>query len=138
MITLHILQLLSDEGFGTMNQDLFWDNMPINSLGKPVDGVWIVSRGAPLTRGTRTVEAFDIYSRYSNKITGSMKLNDILGFLKDNYASVCTLPVTQGSDLVFEKVTIEPTSNIENAGVDTNGKVVRVISGEVRYKQPIN
>lgn len=137
MITLHILQLLEDEGFGTINTDLFWEDIPVNQTGGNKDGVWIISRGAPLARGTRLIEAFDIYSRYADKVTGSLKLHNILYYLKEAYGTVCELPTTNESDLVFTNVAIEPTSNIENAGVDENGKVIRVISGQVSYNQPI-
>lgn len=136
MITLHILQLLADNGFGTIDTDLFWEEIPLDEKGEVKDGIWILSRGAPLTRGTRNIEAFDIYSRYANKVTGSQKLEDILSFLGGAYGTICDLPEVSGhSNNEYKKVAIQPTSNIENAGVDANGKVVRVISGQIIYNK---
>ena len=43
MITLHIAKLLEDEGFGIIDQDLFWEEMPLDSNGNARDGIWIVS-----------------------------------------------------------------------------------------------
>ena len=78
MITLHIAKLLEGEGFGIIDQDLFWEEMPLDSNGNARDGIRIVTRGSELSRnGTRTQD-FDIYSRSSNKVTGSKKLENIL------------------------------------------------------------
>lgn len=136
MITLHIAKLLEDEGFGTLEQDIFWDDMPVNAAGKPVDGIWIVTRGAPLTRFDITTQDFDIFSRYANKITGAQILEDILGFLKNAYGQVCELPeVPPYSYTRYYDVMLTPTSGIENVGIDQQNKVVRVISGEIKYKK---
>ena len=137
MVTLHILQLLENEGFGTIDTDLFWEEIPVDQTGGNKDGMWIISRGDPMARGLRTTQTFDIYSRYKNKITGSAKLQEILNYLKFNYVQ-CTLPTTEGSDFVYKNATITPSGNIENAGIDDNGKVIRVISGQVTYSEPIN
>lgn len=134
MIALHILKLLENEGFGTIDTDLFFEEVPLDSAGKPKQGVWIVERGTDISRLTHQTQNFDIYSRYTNKLTGYKKLEAILDFLQEAYGDVCELPaVPPYSSTVYENVRIEPTSSVENAGVDENGKVVRVISGIVRY-----
>ena len=46
MITLHIAKLLEDEGFGIIDQDLFWEEMPLDSNGNARDGIWIVTGGS--------------------------------------------------------------------------------------------
>lgn len=135
MITLHILQLLEDNGFGTIDTDLFWEEVPIDSSGNPKDGIWIVTRGTPVSRLNHQVQNFDIYSRYTNKVTGSQKLVDILDFLQQSYGEVCELPDTEDSNNTFTNVRITPTSNIENVGSDDNNKTVRVISGSVAYER---
>ena len=85
MITLHILKLLEEEGFGTIDTDLFWEEVPLNSQGDPKNGIWIVTRGVPIDRLHVYTQNFDIYSRYTNKITGSSKLEGILEFLQEAY-----------------------------------------------------
>ena len=134
MIALHILKLLENENFGTIDTDLFFEEVPLDSAGKPKQGVWIVERGTDISRLTHQTQNFDIYSRYTNKLTGYKKLESILGFLQEAYGEVCELPtVPPSSTAEYNNVRIEPTSSVENAGVDENGKVVRVISGIVRY-----
>lgn len=136
MIALHILKLLEDEGFGTIDTDLFFDEAPLDSTGKPKQGMWIVERGAGVDRFTHRTQNFDLYSRYTNKLTGYKKLESILEYLQEAYGEVCTLPpVPPHSSTVYNDVRLEPSSSVENAGVDDNGKIVRVISGVVRYNK---
>lgn len=136
MVTLHILKLLENEGFGTIDTDLFWEEVPLDSKSNPKDGVWIVSRGTAISRLNVEIQAFDIYARYPNKLTTHRKLKDILNFLKEAYGTVCDLPdVPPYSGDEYKQVIIEPTSSIENVGSDENEKIVKVISGLVHFRE---
>lgn len=136
MITLHIAKLLADEGFGTLDTDIFWEDAPLDSNGNPKDGVWIVPRGAEVNRFTIHTQQFDIYSRNKNKVTGSKKLEDILNYLQTAFEEVCELPTVPPHSLTrYYDVTITPVSSIENVGTDDQKKVVRVISGQVTFKK---
>lgn len=133
MISLHIAKLLEDEGFGTLDSDIFWEDMPLDSDGNPKEGIWVVPRGLEVSRFNSSPQAIDIYSRYSNKLTGSQKLQDILEFLREAYDTVCELPtVPPYSTTEYVNVQIVPTSSIENVGSDEQDKVVRVVSAEVK------
>lgn len=134
MVTLHLLKLLEDEGFGTLDTDLFWEEVPLNSEGNPKEGVWIVTRGTEISRIDIGIQNFDIYARYSNKVTCAKKLEDILRFLQDAYEEVCDLPtVPPHSTTQYTNVSIVPTSAVENVGTDENEKIVKVIAGVIRY-----
>lgn len=136
MVSLHIAKLLADQGFGTLDTDIFWEDMPLDSQGNPKNGIWIVPRGTPVSRFNHTQQPFDIYSRYSNKVTGSKKLEDILDYLQEAFEEVCELPtVPPHSTTRYYDCTITPTSVIENVGSDEQDKVVRVISGEIKFKK---
>lgn len=136
MVTLHIAKLLEEEEFGTLDVDIFWEDMPLDSMGNPKDGIWIVARGAAISRTDLTYQAFDIYSRNKNKVTSAKKLEDILDYLQEAYQEVCELPtVPPYSTTRYYDVRLTPTSGIENVGTDEQDKVVRVISGEIKYKK---
>lgn len=138
MITLHIAKLLEDEGFGTLDLDIFWEDMPVDDDGSPVDGIWIVPRGSEISRFRVTRQAFDIFARYDDKVVSSQKLESILEFLQDAYGEVCDLPAVEGiSETVYHNVQLMPTSGIENIGADEQDKVVRVISGEVIFNKEV-
>lgn len=136
MITLHICQLLEDAGFGTIDTDIFWEEIPVNVRGVPKSGIWVVPRGAPLSRLNVTYQAFDIYSRHAHKIVSSRKLEDILDYLQAAYHEVCELPeVPPYSETRYYDCQIQPTSGIENVGADDQDKIIRVISAEIKYKK---
>lgn len=136
MIALHILKLLEDEGFGTIDSDLFFEEAPLDGQGEPKQGVWIVERGTSVNRFNTQTQNFDIYSRYTNKLTGYKKLEAILNYLQEAYGEVCELPaVPPHSYTVYQNVRIEPTSSVENVGTDVDNKIVRVISGIVQYSK---
>lgn len=136
MITLHVLKALELAGFGTIDADLFWEDVPIGADGNAKDGVWVVTRGAPVSRFGATTQSFDVYSRYADKILGSQKLEQILEYLQRAYDEVCELPqVLPYSKNKYTNVRITPTSGIENVGTDENNKIVRVISGQVQCER---
>lgn len=136
MVTLHLLKLLEDRGFGVIDTNLFWEEVPLDSNGDPLDGVWIVTRGTEISRTNVGQQAFDIYARYANKLTTAGKLEDILNYLQEAYGEVCELPdVPPYSASVYSNVRIEPVSSVENVGTDENEKIVKLISGIIRYNK---
>lgn len=136
MINLHVLKLLEEEGYGTIDTDLFFEEVPLDSTGKPKQGLWIVPRASQVTPRNVRVQQFDIYSRYTNKLTGSKKLEDILDYFEQNSAKPCVLPeVPPYSATNYTNIRIIPLSSIENVGTDENGKIVRVIAAEIRYNK---
>lgn len=131
MITLHILQLLEDNDFGVIDTDLFFEKLGLDKVG-----LYITSRGSSLSRGTRTTQLFDIYSRGSDDVDGMERLERVLEFLTEAEGTVCDLPAVPGvSTNVYKNVDLEPTSNVENVGLDANNRVIYVISGQVRYNK---
>lgn len=134
MVTLHILKWLEQNNIGTVDTDLFYEEAPLDSKGIPRNGLWIVTRGATISRFGATIQDFDIYSRYTDKLTGSRKLTQVLELLQEAYGTVCDLQaVPPYTTDTLVNVRLEPTSSIENVGLDSNNKIVRVISGTVQY-----
>ena len=135
MVTLRILKLLEQHGFGTISVDapvtgkgLYFENLPIGKTG-----VAIFSRGATLSRGTRRTQAFDIYSRGENNVAGMQTLEQIVELMLDSFA-VCSLPAVAGVDETeYTSVSIVPISNIENAGADEKNRVVYSMTAQVTY-----
>jgi len=132
MITLHIIQLLQNEGFGTIDapvNGLFWEKLPLNSTG-----VAIFSRGTELGRGLRSSQAFDLYSRGTSDLRGADNLEKIMEYIEGNFVQ-CDLPLTAKSNKQYKKATIVMTSNVENLGLDENDRLIFRISAEVNYNK---
>lgn len=130
MITLSLLQYLSDNGFGTIDQDLFWQKLSLNRKG-----VFVLDIGQPQDRGMRRTQRYELYSRGTNDIDGYEKLVQIIDFLNAHYGDTCTLPkagVYDGSQ-AYENVTIMPLSTPTNVGEDANGRIIWSTTGELKY-----
>ena len=139
MVTLRILKLLEQNGFGTVDingtvktNGLYFEKMP---QGKT--GVAIFSRGAAMGRGLRTTQAFDLYSRGTNDVEGYQKLEEIAELMTESF-TVCTLPKITGIDETeYTNCSIVPISNIENAGQDENDRVLYVITAQITYSKGV-
>lgn len=130
MVTLHILQLLQNNGLGTIDQDLFWEKLPLG--GK---GVAIYSRGGPVTYGRRSAgQNFDLYSRGASDLHGADKLEKIWEFFADVYTA-CDLPLTAKSTKLYTNARIVPTGNVENLGADENDRIIFRLSAQVIYQK---
>ncbi len=135
MISLHFLQLLQDNSFGTIDTDLFWEKMPLDK-----NGIGIISRGGPLVRDRNSAtQELDLYSRHqTNDLLAADKLEKIWEFISENGIN-CTLPTTPKSNKLYQKTRIEPVSNIENLGQDETDRLMFRLSLRIKYvKQKVN
>lgn len=139
MITLHVLRLLADNGFGIMaltgnetgHDLLHFEKLPLDKYG-----VFIMSVGSPLSRGQRTTQAFDLYAMGRNDIEGMKKLEDILTFFADECWPTCILPAVPGySENTYKNCLIQPISNITNVGQDNTDRVIYSATATVTYRK---
>jgi hypothetical protein len=139
MITLRIGKLLEDNGFGQLSVDeevttngIFLEQMPQGATG-----VAVFSRGAPMGKGMRLSQAFDIYSRGLDNVEGYQKLENIAELMR-NSLTVCTLPIVEYvSEEAYNHCSIVPVSFIENAGIDENDRVVYMMTAQITYNREI-
>lgn len=131
MITLSFLKLLEDNGFGTIDEDLFFQKLALDNKGLSINDI-----GDPVSRGTRWTQSFELLSKGNNDVEGYKKLSDVLTFLKESYSNVCTLPeVPPHIEQEYTKVTIRPLSTITNVGYASDGRILYSIQGQITYKQ---
>lgn len=134
MVIHSLLQQLSDDGFGTVGTTLQIGVLPVDANGNPRTGVALTPRGLPVTRTDTYQQAVDFYVRDTNPLTASNTAQDLLEYLQDSFADICTLPALSGiTNETFSNVTITPTSSVEYVGIDDNSGVTFVVSGDVRY-----
>lgn len=139
MITLRILKLLEENGFGAINVDgtvtangLYFEKMPQGSTG-----IAIFSRGATMGHGMRLSQAFDLYSRGANDVEGYQVLEQITDLMSNSFA-LCTLPpITDIEETDYTHCSIVPISNIQNSGVDENDRVLYSMTAQVTYTKNV-
>lgn len=128
VLTLSLLKYLSDNGFGTIDQDLFWEKL---GLGK--NGIYITDVGDAQERGARKSTTYELYSRGDSDLDGYTKLQAVAEFLQKSY-DVCDLPaVAPYTDEGFTNASILPPSTISSMGEDGNGRIIYSITGRVYY-----
>lgn len=130
--TLSLMKFLSQNGFGTMSKDLFWEKLELSA-----NGVYITSNGQAQELHARRVQAFTLYSRGDTDISGYSKLENIIEFLNTS-DSICTLPSARdkASGIVAESignVYIRPLTTITNSGKDSEGKTIWLATGQIEY-----
>ena len=129
MITLSLLQHLENNGFGTVDKDLFWQKLSINK-----DGIFIADLGQAQDRGGRRFQRYELYSRGKSDIDGYQKLKAIIDFLNDSY-DTCILPacpLVSGSES-YSNITIMPLSTPTNIGENQNGRIIWSATGTIIY-----
>lgn len=139
MITLHVLKLLAENGFGTLmltgnesgDDRLYFEKLPVGKVG-----IYSMSNGSPVIRGSRRTQSFDLYARGKSDIDGAKRLESILDFFANECYPSCELPAIPGySDESYKRVIIVPTSEIANVGVDSTDRVIWQVSAQVIYNK---
>lgn len=128
MITLSLLKYLEDNGFGTIDSNLFWQK-----LGLDKKGLYISDLGEEQPRGARKSQLYQLFYRGSSDVEGYQKLKEIADFLSESYG-VCMLPaVPPVTESGYDNVAIMPLSNITSLGEDENGRIIYTVTGRIYY-----
>lgn len=128
IITLSLLKFLENNGFGKIDEDLFWEKL---GIGK--DGVYIADMGSSQDRGMRPSVSYEMYSRANDDVAAFTKLEQIRRFLLDSY-TICKLPsVPDYTAYSVHGVTITPPSTITNAGFDADGHIIYSFNGTIYF-----
>lgn len=130
--TLSLMKYLSQNGFGSLSKDLFWEKLELSA-----NGVYIVSNGQAQERFARRVQSFTLYSRGETDISGYTQLENIVEFLNSS-DSLCTLPSVRdkATNTVADSignVDITPLTTITNSGDDSEGKTIWIATGQIIY-----
>ena len=131
MITLSLLKFLENNGFGKIDENLFWQKV---GLGK--NGVYIVSIGQSSSRVRRRVQRYELYSRAETDLKALRQLEKIADFLnRFSTYEVCELPAVPkyGIENSYRNITISPVSTPTRVGEDKNGRIIWSVSGTIIY-----
>lgn len=127
-ITLSLLKLLEDNGFGKIDENLFWEK-----LGLGLDGLYIADIGSAQDRTTAPSTMYELYSRAKDDFEAYQQLQTVRDFLERSYTT-CNLPaVPPYTDEGFSGVTIMPPSTVSNNGIGEDGHIIYSITGRIYY-----
>lgn len=131
MITLHLLQYLEDNDFGTINVDLFDNLIPSDKVG-----VSAVALGGKTNVGRRSCSVMiDLYCRGADNIKGYDKLDKIRLFFTDQYNELCTLPTIDNvSNIEYTNVRFTEIGNVEMLPPDDKDRNLYRLSIQLNYQ----
>lgn len=131
MITLSFLKLLEEGGFGTIDDDLFFQKLTLDKKG-----IYIADIGDPVDKGSRDQQSYELYARGSSDVDGYQLLTEIRRYLIQEYSEICELPpvppiTTEG----YTNVELSKPSTITNVGLDGNNRIIYSMTGTIIYKE---
>lgn len=131
MITLSFLKLLENEGFGTIDGDLFYQKLTLDKKG-----LYIADIGDPVDRHSRDTQPYELLARGANDTDGYKLLTEIRRFLVKEYTNICELPpVPPITTKVYTNVELSKPSTITNVGLDDNNRIIYSMTGTIIYKE---
>lgn len=142
MITLALLEQMAEDQVAdlTIDEDLFWEEMPLQRDGKPARGVWLVTRGGDAgdAKNHNLHTTVDFYVALTNKPQTEAVHQRILWWITNN-PCFCELSGSVGDTTYsFTNVRLRPTTTPQNYGATENGLIVKIASAEVIYDLPKN
>mgnify|MGYP001356959708 CR=1 FL=1 len=131
MMSLHLLALLENNGFGTIDFDLWNGELPMNKTG-----IALIPRGGSVSDGGLVTQDFDLYARAitGQEIAMANLLEDIFIFLHRNCQ--CTLPPYIGccEDIeAYKLIDIKGITPLEDLGRDLEGNKLYRWAYQIKY-----
>jgi len=131
MITLSFLKLLENEGFGTIDTDLFFQKLTLDKKG-----IYIADIGDPVDKGSRDTQSYELLARGNTDVDGYQKLTAIRKFLIQNYSTICELPaVPPITTEEYSNVELSRPSTITNVGLDAQNRIIYSMTGTIIFKE---
>lgn len=132
MITLHLLQYLQENGFGTVGTNLFFEEIPLDKTG-----IGIISRGGEMSDGRISfTKRFDLYSRGVDNLSGMNDLETIREFFAEGWDSLCSLPTVPGiSDRLYQKCRITRIEDVDNLGKTEGDRIMYRFGADIIYQK---
>ena len=127
-------------GLGTVDQDLFWEELPQDPSA---EGIWVVTRGDAGTDNNAQIISVDVYARYANKLTTEMKLRAVTNWVRDEAPELCALsinphdldPTQPDESIVYDIAEIAQTGTVQNQGVDQNGRIIKTVTMTIKFNE---
>ena len=128
------------QGLGTVDTDLFWEELP---QSPDAEGVWVVSRGDAGSTENSQQLSVDIYARFTNKLTTETRLRSVVNWVRGKAQDLCRLSVnphdldtSQPNETInYVIYSIQHVGAVQNQGVDENGRILKTITVQINFNE---
>lgn len=138
MITYGLFREMADRNVAGLvaDKNFFWEEMPLQSNGKPASGVWLITRGGDASMSPKAWNlktTVDFYVAMANKVKTEATQQAILEWIIEN-PTICELGGSVGGvEYCYENIRLRPTTTPQNEGVTENGLIVKFASVQITY-----
>lgn len=141
-VALHFIQYLQDNGIGTIQDDLWYGELPLyDQYETNIDAIAVVESGGGLFRKQAyDVLELDIWGRGANGKWPIMaeRLQAIIDLLKSNCCP--ELPIVASGCCpddghTFDYIYMKPLSGVENLGTDSEHSMLYRVRVQIKYKK---
>ena len=137
MITLALLEQIALDKVAdlTIDENLFWEELPLQREGKPAQGVWLVTRGGASgdAKGRNERCTVDFYVALANKPKTEAVHQQILRWIIANPCFCELSGVVGDTTYSFTNIRLRPATTPQNYGATENGLIVKIASADVIY-----
>lgn len=140
MIVPALVLEMQRQSLGTVDTDLFWEELP---QSPNAEGIWVVSRGDAGSDENAQMLSVDIYARYANKLTTETKLRAVVNWVRGEAQDLCSLQVNPhdldssqpDENITYDIASIEHVGAVQNQGVDENGRILKTITIQIKFNE---
>lgn len=140
MIVPALVLEMQRQSLGTVDTDLFWEELP---QSPNAEGIWVVSRGDAGSDKNAQMLSVDIYARYANKLTTEMKLRAVVNWVRGEAQDLCILQVNPhdldssqpDENIIYDIASIDHVGAVQNQGVDENGRILKTITIQIKFNE---
>ena len=142
MIVPALVLEMERAGLGTVNQDLFWEELPQSPQS---EGIWVVSRGDGGSDSNAQVMSLDIYARFANKVETEMRLRAVTNWIRGDAQDLCSLEVNPhdldanqpDEPITYDIISIQHTGATQNQGIDDQFRILKTITIQIKFNERI-
>lgn len=137
MITYAIIKKLSDSSTVlNLDENLYWEELPLQRDGKPAEGVWAVTRGGSAKatpRGLNQKTIIDFYIVNASKPKTEAEAEEIANWIRTNNGINSLSGQAGGVNYNYKNIRIWQTTTPQNQGATPNGSIVKMVSALVVF-----
>lgn len=140
MIVPALILKMQEAGLGTVDSDLYYEELP--QASSP-DGIWVVTRGDAGSTDDYQNLTIDVNARFANKIETELRLRQVVNWIRGDAQNICSLSIDPNrlddaqvsEDITYDVISIKHVGAVQNQGLDANFRIIKTITIEIKFNE---
>lgn len=138
MIVPALVLEMQRQGLGTVNSDLFWEEIPLD-----FNGIWVMTSGDGGSTDDYISTQVTVQARFKSKVETEMRLRAIVNWLRGDARNICELSVNPhdlddsqtDETITYDVISISHTGAVQSSTIDDEFRVNKTITFTVNYQE---